>query len=171
MSQRDDEFTAYVAARSSKLLRLAYVLAGNRGDAEDLVQVALTKAYLAWPRIQSEYAVDSYVRTCLVRSHFAGRRRRTLSLVPLSVDPVDSRSDAAIAAVENRDHLWQALRTLPPRQRTVIVLKYLEDLDEASIAELMKCSRGTVKSQTSKALKSLQRAQQFDSNIDPQARR
>lgn len=174
MSQRDDEFTAYVAARSSALLRLAYVLTGNRGDAEDLVQVALTKAYVAWPRIQSEYAVDSYVRTCLVRAHFAGRRRRQLSLVRLGVvDPTDRRSDAALAAVDDRDHLWQALRSLPPRQRTVIVLKYFEDLDEASIASLMKCSRGTVKSQTSKALKTLQHSHRIDANstTDPQARR
>jgi RNA polymerase sigma-70 factor (sigma-E family) len=173
VSQRDDEFTAYVAARSSGLLRLAYVLTGNRGDAEDLVQVALTKAYVAWPRIQSEYAVDSYVRTCLVRAHFAGRRRRQLSLVRLATDPQDRGTDAALTAVEDRDHLWQALRGLPPRQRTVIVLKYFEDLDEASIASLMKCSRGTVKSQASKALKTLQNTHPIDANstTDPQARR
>lgn len=171
MTQRDDDFTAFVTARSGSLLRLAYVLTGQRGDAEDLVQVALAKAYVAWPRIRSANAVDSYVRTCLVRAHFSGRRRRRVAQVPLSVEPADKASASALEAVDDREGLWAALQALPSRQRTVLVLKFFEDLDEASIAELMKCSRGTVKSQTSKALKSLQGSQHLYSPDDARPRR
>lgn len=149
MIERDDDFTTFVVARSPSLLRLAYLLTGNRNDAEDLVQVALTNAYVSWKRIESAHAVDSYVRTCLVRSHFAGRRRSSVPVSTLVVDPVDRRSAAALESVEDRDELWDALLNLPPRQRAVLVLKYLEDLDEATIAALLRCSRGTVKSQTS----------------------
>lgn len=155
---RDDEFTAFATSRSGSLLRLAYVLSGNHSDAEDLVQIALSKAYVAWPRIRSQNAVESYVRTCLIRTHFASRRRRTVAASAIAADHADAGSASALAAVEDRDALWGALHALPPRQRAVIVLKYLEDRDEASIAEILQCSRGTVKSQASKALRTLQQS-------------
>ncbi len=171
MTQRDDDFTAFVTARSGSLLRLAYVLTGHRTDAEDLLQVALAKAYVAWPRIRSANAVESYVRTCLVRAHFSHRRRRRVTQVPLSIEPADNKSADSLSAVDDRDALWAALQALPPRQRTVLVLKFFEDLDEASIAELMRTSRGTVKSQTSKALKTLQGSHHLYSTDQSRPRR
>ena len=148
----DDEaaFEAFVAARSNDLLRTAVLLTRDRGHAEDLVQTALVKAYRRWGRID---AADPYpyVRRVLVTSAASWwRLRATQEIVSLPVhDPAGP--DHADAQAE-RDRMTEALATLPPRMRAVLVLRYAEDLSEAATAEVLGCSVHTVKSQTARGL-------------------
>jgi RNA polymerase sigma-70 factor (sigma-E family) len=156
----DAEFTAYVAARSPALMRVAYLLCGHRADAEDLLQTALTKTYLAYPRIRASQALDAYVRRTLVTTHISIWRRpshrREITVdtppepnLPTSIDLSD--------AVAGRDALWVALSRLGKRQRAVIVLRFYEDLTEAQVAETLGIKVGTVKSQSARALATLRR--------------
>jgi RNA polymerase sigma-70 factor (sigma-E family) len=143
-------FTQFVAARSTRLLRLAYLLTRDWASAEDLVQTALARAWFAWDRLSAD--PEPYVRRIIVHTYASWWRRRWNGEQPtedlpepaISVDPY-SRSD-------NRDELWRALGRLPKRQRAVVVLRYFEDLSEREIADVLQCSVGTVKSQASKAL-------------------
>ncbi|HEX8781390.1 MAG TPA: SigE family RNA polymerase sigma factor [Nocardioides sp.] len=154
MAGRDDDFVAYVDARAASLLRIACLMtAGDRHAAEDLVQTALERAYVAWPRIKRQAAQDSYVRSILTRAAIdrtRGRRRRgevLLGEVPETGDEV--------AGPEARDELWTLLASLSPRQRAVLVLRYYEDLSEAQIADALGCSTGSVKAHASRGLSAL----------------
>ena len=150
-----EDFRDYVAARSPVLLRTAYLLTGNRTDAEDLLQTALAKTYLAWDRIRDREAVDGYVRRVLVNTQTSWWRKRKVDEHPtndLSEQPgQDARGDF-VTAHALHDALWAALTTLPKRQRAIVVLRYYEDLSEAETARIMGISVGTVKSTTSRAL-------------------
>lgn len=154
MARRDDDFVAYVDARAASLLRIACLMtAGDRHAAEDLVQTALERAYVAWPRIKRQAAQDSYVRSILTRAAIdrtRGRQRRGEVLV----DEVPEAGDEVVGP-EDRDELWTLLESLSPRQRAVLVLRYYEDLSEAEIAATLGISVGTVKSQASRALAAL----------------
>lgn len=153
MTERDAEFTDFVQARWHSLCRLAYALARDEQAAEDLVQQALTQVYLAWPRIRSHDAVETYTRTCVTRCFLADKRRRRWYEVALDVERGHDRmANDREPAIEARDEIWRELGALPPRQRAVLVLRYYEDLTEAQIAEVLGCRPGTVKSQASKAL-------------------
>jgi RNA polymerase sigma-70 factor (sigma-E family) len=148
------DFHDYVAARSAALLRMAYLLTGHRADAEDLVQVALAKTYLAWERIQDRRAVDGYVRRAMVNTHISWWRQRRLEEYPTEHIPeraVDDQSGNS----ELHDTLWRALGRLPPRMRAAIVLRYYEDMSEAEIAGVLRVSIGTVKSTVSRAVAKL----------------
>jgi RNA polymerase sigma-70 factor (sigma-E family) len=146
------DFEAYVAARSARLLRTAYLLTQDHGVAEDLVQIALAKAWFSWSRIESSDP-EPYVRKVLVNTYSSWRRgwkiERTIADLPETAAPPPSSSS------DERADIWAALRRLPRRQRAVIVLRFYEDLTEVETARLMDCSVGTVKSQTSKALAKL----------------
>lgn len=154
-----EEFRAYVAARSSSLLRTAYLITGNRHDAEDLLQTALAKVWLAWARIEDKRAVDAYVRRALVNTHTSRWRRRKLDEYPTAdvpeIDVWGGRDD--YAARELSDALWLALAQLPRRQRIAVVLRYYEELSEAETAAVLGVSVGTVKSTVSRALGKLRR--------------
>jgi RNA polymerase sigma-70 factor (sigma-E family) len=153
-----EDFREYVAARSPALLRTAYVLTGNRADAEDLLQTALAKTYLAWDRIREREAVDGYVRRVMVNTQTSWWRRRKVDERPVDAVPdVPCGRDAA-ADLDLHDALWTALSALPKRQRAMVVLRYYEDLSEAETARVMGVSVGTVKSTTSRALRSLRDA-------------
>ncbi|MEU1751498.1 SigE family RNA polymerase sigma factor [Micromonospora matsumotoense] len=159
MADRDpleDEFRDFVAARSSSLLRTAYLLAGDWATAEDLLQTALTKTYLAWRRLGGIEAVEPYARRVLVNTSTSWWRRRWHGERPTEVLPERAGVDE-IAQQLDRDALWRHLRALPARQRAVLVLRYYEDLSEAQTAALLEISPGTVKSQTSRALATLRR--------------
>lgn len=154
-SQRLD-FPAYVAARGHTLLRTAYLLTGNTADAEDLLQTALTKTYLAWGGIRDRGSVDGYVRRTMVNTQISWWRRRKLDTYatdplpePFDVDPTDSR-DLHYA-------VWEALARLPSRQRAAVVLRFYEDLPEREIADILGVSVGTVKSTLSRAMVKLRR--------------
>jgi RNA polymerase sigma-70 factor (sigma-E family) len=152
VSDRDGEFAAFMAARQPALLRTAYLLTGDQHTAEDLVQTALAKLYLAWDKVHRREVVDAYVRRILVNEHNSlwrrawKRREVSTDAVPDRHTVVDRTDDGQSAA------LWDFVQTLPRRQRAVIVLRYYEDLSEAEIADTLGISVGTVKSQASRAL-------------------
>jgi RNA polymerase sigma-70 factor (ECF subfamily) len=151
----EEEFREFVAARSPALLRTAYLLVG--GDwalAEDLLQAALTKTYLAWGRIQDRNAVEAYVRSTLATTATSWWRRKWHGERATGAVPDLPRPDRS-AEVDDRDQLWRLVRRLPAKQRAVLVLRFYEDLSEAATAELLGISKGTVKSHTSRALKAL----------------
>ena len=148
----ETEFDAFVVARSPGLLRTAYLLMGDQQGAEDLLQTALAKAWFAWRRI--EWEPEAYVRRIMATTSASWWRRRWIAETPTSQLPeTDVPPEAELAA--ERNDLWLALRHLPPRQRAVVVLRYLEDRSEVETAQLLGCSRGTVKSQAAKALAKL----------------
>jgi RNA polymerase sigma-70 factor (sigma-E family) len=145
------EFDPFVVARSQALLRTAYLLVRDESLAEDLLQTSLTKAWFAWGRIQGD--PERYVRRVLVNTANSWWRRRWHRELP-TAEPPERRMPLAHDSSGDQD-LWDAVGRLPVRQRTVVVLRYLEDRSEAETADLMGCSVGTVKSQCSKALAKL----------------
>ena len=151
---RDEQFSEFVVARRARLVRLAYLLCGDAHRAEDIVQSALTKLYLAWPRLHRDGNVDAYARRIVVRTHLdvvkqsGSRHERATAEVP------DIASPGGIA-VEDRAALLVALQDLPPGQRRVVVLRYYWQLDVRETAADIGCSVGTVKSQSAKALAKL----------------
>jgi RNA polymerase sigma-70 factor (sigma-E family) len=151
-SESEREFTAFVSARGQALLRAAHALCGDRYAAEDLVQTALAKAASRWSGIRGE--PEPYVRAVLYREFVSGwrkRRRRAESVVAAVPEGTGDRRDHAEATV-NRLMLRDLIDTLPPRQRAVIVLRYLEDVSIEEAAQILGCSKNTIGSQTSRAL-------------------
>jgi RNA polymerase sigma-70 factor (sigma-E family) len=150
----EEEFREFVAARSAALLRTAYLLAGDWATAEDLLQTALTKTYLAWKRLGEIEAVEPYTRRVLVNTATSWWRRRWHGERPTEVLPERAAPDQLAEQLE-RDVLWRHVKALPARQRAVLVLRFYEDMSEAQTAALLNISAGTVKSQTSRALTTL----------------
>jgi RNA polymerase sigma-70 factor (sigma-E family) len=139
-------FDAFVRARLPELLRFGRILTGNPETAADLVQDALERTLLAWPRLHERDEPTAYVRRVMVNRNISIWRR--LRRETLAGDLPDQASED-----RQRDHdLWAALQSLPPRQRAVLALRYYEDLSEAEIARVLGCSTGTVKSQASKGV-------------------
>ena len=151
---RDADFESYLAAREQALLRTAYALTGNLHDAQDLVQTALAKLYLAWDRVRDRESLDGYVRRIMVNEHASlwrrAWRRREHASDDVPEQAVHDRPDDGDSA-----RLWSFVQTLPRRQRAVVVLRYYEELSEAETADVLGISVGTVKSQTSRALAAL----------------
>jgi RNA polymerase sigma-70 factor (sigma-E family) len=143
-------FDAFVAARSGRLLRTAYLLTHDHALAEDLVQTALAKAWFAWSRIEGDNP-EPYVRKIMLNTYSSWWRRRWHHEIPSDELP----ETGSAAGPEYEGDLWQALQRLPRRQRAVIVLRYYEDLTEAETARLLGTTVGTVKSQASKAVAKL----------------
>jgi RNA polymerase sigma-70 factor (sigma-E family) len=147
----DPAFREYVLARGTTLLRIAVMLTGNRADAEDLVQAALAKTYLAWDKINDRAALDAYVRRAMVNTHISWWRRRKLDEFPTDELPdqavADHARDSDLAEVVRR-----ALDRLPERMRAAVTLRYFEDMTEPEIAALLGVSLGTVKSTVSRAV-------------------
>ena len=142
-------FHDFVASRSDRLLRTAYLLTRDWGTAEDLLQESLAKAWFAWPRIDDP---EAYVRRVLVTTYTSWWRRRWRGEVPSDALPDEGMADADRSAEEE---LWEAVGRLPARQRAVIVLRFYEDLPVQEVARILGCHDGTVKSQTAKALAKL----------------
>jgi RNA polymerase sigma-70 factor (sigma-E family) len=160
VDDRDSGFVEFVAARQAALLRTAYLLTGDAGRAEDLVQTALTKTYLAWGRIRDPDAVEAYVRRVLATTSASWWRRRWHGERPTErlPEPAAAHTADPDAALD----LWRLVPALPPRQRAVLVLRFYEDLSEAEVADALRISPGTVKSTTSRAVAAL-RARLADS--------
>ncbi|MBO4275997.1 SigE family RNA polymerase sigma factor [Microbispora triticiradicis] len=153
------DFERYVEQRSDRMLRTAYLLCRDWGTAEDLVQTALAKAWLAWRRVGDN--PDPYVYRILANTHASWWRRRWRGEQPTEVLPEPAVGDAA-DLFGFQDAVRRALAGLPPKQRAVIVLRYFADLGDDRIAEILGCSAGTVRSQASRALARLR--------VDPAAR-
>ncbi|HVE64826.1 MAG TPA: SigE family RNA polymerase sigma factor [Mycobacteriales bacterium] len=150
-----EEFRDFVAARSPALLRTAYLMTGQRQDAEDLLQTSLAKTLVAWRRVRSADNPEAYVRRLMLNTRTSLWRRHRHEAGPVA-DPPD-RPDSAdhYGDADLHDALWAALATLGRRQRAVLVLRYYEGLSEAEIADALGVSVGTVKSQASRALAAL----------------
>lgn len=146
----DEDFTAFVAGSSHRLLRTAFLLTGDRGAAEDLLQVALERAYRRWPRVRGMASPEAYVRRALINAatdrwrHRHGVIEEALDLDRLVADDTD--------VVAARDEVFRAVRLLPVGQRAVLVLRYFDDLTEVETADVLGCTVGTVKSQHARAI-------------------
>ena len=156
----DVTFEDFVRARSSSLLRTAMLLVGqNRAEAEDLLQVALERAYRHWPRVIKSEEPERYVRRILANASADRWRRisRRAERATPAAHPEVVMPDRT-AEIAERDYLLRALAALPHGQRAVLVLRYFDDLSEGQTAEILGCSVGTVKSQTARALGRLRAA-------------
>jgi RNA polymerase sigma-70 factor (sigma-E family) len=152
----DAPFSGFVAARYSSLLRTAFLLTGDRGIAEDLVQSALMRAYPAWRRSSPPDRPELYVRTIMVRLATRWRARRWRGEVATEVLPeVVHESASAYGLVDN---VRRALMALPMEQRAVLVLRFYEQQSEQEIAQLLGVRPGTVKSRGSRGIAALRAA-------------
>ncbi|GGS82232.1 SigE family RNA polymerase sigma factor [Nonomuraea spiralis] len=155
MTGKEHDFGAFVAARATSLLRVAYLACGDESEAEDLLQTALERTYRNWDRVRHD-SPEPYVRRVIVNAAISrARRRAILRFIPMHSPP---DTPARSTDTDLRHVLMEAMRALPPRQRAVIVLRYWEDLSETQTAEVLGCSLGTVKSQASKAMAKLRTA-------------
>jgi len=158
----DPAFRDYVIARSRALLRTAYLLTRNQADAEDLVQSALAKTYLAWDRIEDRGALDGYVRRAMVNTHISWWRRRRLEEFPTDELPDQAVADHTVSS-DMHESLQRAIDRLPQRMRAAVMLRYYEDMTEAEIADVLGISLGTVKSTVSRAVARLR----IDAELQP----
>jgi RNA polymerase sigma-70 factor (sigma-E family) len=150
---RDSEFTELVEAAWPGLYRTAYLLLGEHHLAEDLVQTSLAKTYASWGKVREPAAAAGYARVVLANTASSWFRRRSWR----NERPAAELPDRAAAHPEPSDRpaVLDALRTLPPRQRAVVVLRYYADLSVREVADALGISEGTVKSQTAHALETL----------------
>jgi len=149
----DADFTAFVAASGARLFRTAYAACGDHQLAEDAVQAGLVRAYVSWRRVTRAGNPEAYVRRIVLNELFAWHRRaRTRHEVSREQVPEPPPHPSHAEALEDSAEVWAALRGLPPRQRAVVVLRYVEDLSERETAELLGIRVGTVKSQAAAGL-------------------
>lgn len=165
-----DGFAQFVAARERALQRTAWLLTGDWGLAEDLVQTALARSWPHWERIRRRDNPEVYVRRVMVNTWLTWSRRRWRSeqasdAVRDSPAPGDMAADVAV-----RMAVRSALGSLTHRQRTVIVLRVFDDLPEAQVAEILNCSVGNVKSTASRALAKLRGDPRLAGLLDREAR-
>ncbi len=163
VSRVDQDFTRFVVDNRAQLLRLAYLLMGDPGQAEDLVQAALLRLYRQWDRVAAAEQLVAYARRAVVNQSNSWWRSRLAHPVSYHGDMDDSLAAGEVqtdmqAGVAERDELWLALRTLPRGMRAVVVLRYYEDLSEADTARTLGVSPGTVKTQASRGLARMRQA-------------
>jgi len=171
--EEEAEFTAYVTARREHVRRTAYLLCRDWHKAEDLTQTAFVKLYGAWGTVRDRGALDSFVRSCLVRATVDETRRpwrretsteelpeRACSAAPVGFGGSSGPGEAGdlSGAVVDRQLMQQALAQVPPGQRAVLVLRFYQGLDVAAAATALGCSAGNVKSQTARGLQALKAA-------------
>ncbi len=148
------DFREFVKLRESSLLHAAYLLTGNRADAEDLVQSALAKTYQAWDKIEDRKALDGYVRRAMVNTHISWWRQRKVAEYPTDDIPDRPVADSS-AGTDTYDSLRRAIDRLPQRMRAAVMLRFFEDMTEAEVADVLGVSQGTVKSTVSRAVAKL----------------
>jgi RNA polymerase sigma-70 factor (sigma-E family) len=149
-----DGFAEFVTERSQALLRIAWLLTGDSGKAEDLLQTALARVWPRWHRIVSGGNPEAYVRRTMITTYVSWWRRRWRFEVPGEPPDTGDRADVAGDSA-TRDAVRRALAGLSRQQRAVVVLRYIEDLSVAETAQLLGCSAGTVKVQAGRALTAL----------------
>jgi RNA polymerase sigma-70 factor (sigma-E family) len=170
-------FEEFVALRLSSLLRYAVVLTGDREQAQDVVQEVMARAQVRWKQISQARAPDAYVRRMVLNEYLSWRRswafRNVQAVGERLADLDDARGggpDHAQGVVE-ADELWNRLATLGRKQRAVLVLRYYEQLDDEEIAALLGCAPATVRSNASKALKTLRLDSEQESRMIMSRRR
>ncbi|GAA1825234.1 SigE family RNA polymerase sigma factor [Planosporangium flavigriseum] len=145
-------FTEFVTARSAVLQRAAWLLTGDAGRAEDLLQTALAKAWRHWNTVAATGSPEAYVRRVLFTTYATWWRRRWRAETPSDAYP-DRAGQADVAdETANRDSVYRALTRLSRQQRAIVVLRYVEDLSVSATAAVLDCSEATVKTQSSRAL-------------------
>jgi len=148
-------FDEMVRTTERRLLRLGLMLSGSLHGAEDLVQTVFARAHRRWDRISSLDHPEAYLRTMVVNEFLSWRRLLKNHEIPLA-EPLDQPTDDDIGARQaQRDATWRLLAALPRRQRTVLVLRYYEDLPDDEIAELLGIAPGTVRSNAARGLATL----------------
>lgn len=153
------DFDAFVAARALSLTKLAYLLTGDRHEAEDLVQSALAKAYVSWRKVVRADHPEAYVRRIIVTTHLSRTRRLSFRREQVVAELPDRGQESRWAdpgeTVAARDELRRALATLPLRQRTAVVLRFYGGLDDAAVAAQLGCREVTVRASISRGLAQL----------------
>ena len=154
----DEDFASFARDRQQPLYRTAYLLCANRERAQDLVQSTLVALLRSWSKVRDAENPDAYAKTALVRTFLSERRKlrreAEVQALALSRDPDEGRRGAE-GDVELRILILEALRTLPPKPRAMVVLRYWEDLSIEQTAAVLGCSTGNVKSQCSRSLDKL----------------
>lgn len=155
----EQEFAEYFAARREAVRRMAYMMCGDWHRADDLAQTAFVALHRRWRKVRDKGALDAYLRRTLLRatideSRKPWRRERTVEDLPDAPTSTPNVENS----VATRQTLLAALQHVPAKQRAVLVLRYLEGLDVSGVAEVMKCSEGTVKSQSARGLEALRAA-------------
>ena len=160
MDRRQADFDRFVADSTDGLLRTAFLIVWDLPEAEDIVQETLLQVARRWPRVRRMEHPVAYARRIVVNRALRGAPRRARARGELTGEPAPERADgtALADAIDTQDELMRALVALPPRQRTVLVLRYFLDLPEAEVAAALKCSLGTVKSTASRGLARLEQA-------------
>ncbi|WP_367138405.1 SigE family RNA polymerase sigma factor [Saccharothrix sp. HUAS TT1] len=153
---RDDEFAQFFASRFDQARRTAHALCGNWLEAEEIAQHAFVRMYAHWPKVRRDSA-EAYLRTVVTRI-FLDSRRRGRRREQVVASPPESAVEPDTAGADERQPLLAALQHVPPRQRAVLVLRYAHDLSVEQVAEALRCSTGTVKSQTARGLQTLRDA-------------
>jgi RNA polymerase sigma-70 factor (sigma-E family) len=155
MSRLEEEYREFVGSRAASLHRTAYLLCGDWHLADDLVQETFVQVFRHWRRVQRADNQNAYVKRILI-NQFNGHWRRYGGLLVRAATELPEIAVPDVSdEVVNRADLLRALLTLPARQRATVVLRYLEGMSERETAAVMRCSEGTVKSQTARALKTL----------------
>ncbi|MFF4346364.1 SigE family RNA polymerase sigma factor [Streptomyces sp. NPDC001530] len=156
---RDEQFQSFVIGRWPRLMRTAFLLAGEQHAAEDLVQSTLEQVYVAWRRVAAADDPEAYVRRVMINAHARKHRRRLKEFLAPKDDSGLTHelpdSGDRIAQADDRSALLKALAQLPARQREAVVLRYWEDLSESQAAQAMGCSVGAVKSNAAKGIAKL----------------
>jgi RNA polymerase sigma-70 factor (sigma-E family) len=157
MASRSGSFEEFVSLHVGELLRTASVITWDDDVAEDLVQECLLRLARRWPRVRKMGLPLAYARQVLINVALDDRRRRSRRQVELRADEtesdvIDLQAEAALETLGQRSELIDAFGRLSPQQRTVLMLRYFHDLSEAQVADLLGCSKGTVKSSSSRGL-------------------
>lgn len=150
------EFLEFMAVRQGRLFRVALLLAGDHQRAEDLLQTTLVKLAQNWPRVRRAQHPDAYVRRVMYHEQISWWRRRAAQPVETDEPPPDRAAPGDLAdRAALRLSVAAALRELPVRQRTALVLRFFEDLPERDVAAIMHCGVGTVRTHIARALSRL----------------
>jgi RNA polymerase sigma-70 factor (sigma-E family) len=154
------EFEEYVSARGQELVRLGFTVSGDYQRAEDLAQIALMQAFRSWRKVRKADDPHHYVRRILINAYLSMTRRRSFSEAPTAeIDSPHTVPDPATGIV-NSDDLWRALAALSARERVVLVLRYYQDLDDRTIADVLGIKPSSVRSTASRALATLRATRQ-----------
>jgi RNA polymerase sigma-70 factor (sigma-E family) len=153
--EAEQEYGDYVIARAAGLIRFAFLTCGDWHRAEDAVQTALTRLYLAWPRLQNTGSIDAYVRRIVIRVLIDERRLGWFRRERSTDELPDRPGPDPTATTGDKVAILAALSKVPPRQRVVLVLRFWEDHSVEQVADLLGCSAGTVKSQSARGLQTL----------------
>ncbi len=154
--QRDREYVDFVTARQAHLRRIAYAVCGDWHRADDLLQTALTKLYVAWPRLRRDGREEAYVRQIIVRANI-DEHRKPSRRERAGLDGHDEAAREGLP-VEERSALFEALQALPVMQRKTVVLRHWLGLSVEETAFELRIATGTVKSHTSRGIAALQEA-------------